>query len=179
MALLAESLVDEWLNRQGFFTVRGIRHGVDEIDLLAVRPNMDSLEAWHIEVQASFRPIGYISSLTENYVPSFAKSKTSAKERPLEVLERCVEAWVNKKYLTDSKLNARNLAWPNLKWRYFLVHGVVKEPRELELIKNQGINLIPLHYVLENLKHSSGKLKGGAGTDLAELIEYYNDYLSK
>ena len=37
MALLAESLVDEWLNRQGFFTIRGIKHGVGEIDLLGVR----------------------------------------------------------------------------------------------------------------------------------------------
>jgi len=37
MALLAESLVDEWLNRQGFFTIRGVKHGVGEIDLLAIR----------------------------------------------------------------------------------------------------------------------------------------------
>jgi len=35
--LLAESLVDEWLNRQGFFTIRGVKHGVGEIDLLAIR----------------------------------------------------------------------------------------------------------------------------------------------
>jgi len=39
MAALAESLVDAWLNRQGFFTVRGLKHGIDEIDLLGVRPN--------------------------------------------------------------------------------------------------------------------------------------------
>jgi len=25
MALLAEELVEEWLNRQGFFTIRGLR----------------------------------------------------------------------------------------------------------------------------------------------------------
>jgi len=39
MAAFAESLVDEWLNRQGFFTVRGLKYGVDEMDLLGVRPN--------------------------------------------------------------------------------------------------------------------------------------------
>ena len=39
MAALAESLVGEWLNRQGFFTVRGLKHGVDEIDLLGIRPS--------------------------------------------------------------------------------------------------------------------------------------------
>ena len=31
MALLAESLVEEWLNRAGYFTIRGLKHGVDEI----------------------------------------------------------------------------------------------------------------------------------------------------
>ena len=36
MALLAESLVEEWLNRKGFFTIRGLKQDVDEIDLLAV-----------------------------------------------------------------------------------------------------------------------------------------------
>jgi hypothetical protein len=34
MALLAESLVEEWLNRSGFFTMRGIKCGVNELDLL-------------------------------------------------------------------------------------------------------------------------------------------------
>jgi hypothetical protein len=66
MGLLAESLVDEWLNRAGFFTVRGIKHGVGEMDLLGVRPRMSSLEAWHVEVQASFRPISYIASLPDD-----------------------------------------------------------------------------------------------------------------
>jgi hypothetical protein len=37
VALLAESLVEEWLNRQNFFTIRGVKHGIDEIDLLAIR----------------------------------------------------------------------------------------------------------------------------------------------
>ena len=41
MALLAEEIVEEWLNRQGYFTIRGIKMVVHEIDLLAVklRPN--------------------------------------------------------------------------------------------------------------------------------------------
>src|SRR5688572_23269530 len=110
MAALAESLVDEWLNRQGFFSVRGIKHGVDEIDLLGVRPNGKGLDAWHVEVQASFRPIGYISPLKDEYVPSFAKSRTSAKARPLDILEPCVAAWVQGKFLTAEKKKARESA---------------------------------------------------------------------
>ena len=177
MAALAESLVDEWLNRQGFFTVRGIKHGVEEIDLLGVRPVEKTLEAWHVEVQASFRPIGYISPLKSEFVPSFAKSKTSAKERPLELLKPCVAAWVQGKFLAPDKKKARESAWPGLNWQYVLVHAVVREPRELQIISEAGITLIALHEVLAQLKHAAGKLKGGAGTDLAEVIEYYNSFV--
>ena len=61
MALLAEEIVQEWLNRLGYFTIRGVRLGVDEIDLLAVRFVEGLPECRHIEVQASMRPISYIS----------------------------------------------------------------------------------------------------------------------
>ena len=50
MALLAEELVKEWLRRQGYFTIRGIRLGIHEIDLLAIKqcPNRTS-EFRHVE----------------------------------------------------------------------------------------------------------------------------------
>jgi hypothetical protein len=178
MAALAESLVDEWLNRQGFFTVRGLKHGVEEIDLLGIRPGKGALEAWHVEVQASFRPIGYISPLLSEFVPSFAKSKTSAKQRTQEILKPCVTEWVNGKFLAEAKVKGRESAWPGLQWHYVFVHAVVREPTELQLIAKEGIQLIALHDVLAKLKHAAGKLKGGAGTDLAEMIEYYNEYVN-
>jgi hypothetical protein len=61
MALLAEILVEEWLNRKGYFTIRGVKHGLGEMDLLAVRPQSDGVVGWHVEVTVSFRPIGYIA----------------------------------------------------------------------------------------------------------------------
>ena len=50
MSLLAESLVEEWLNGAGYFTIRGARFGVSATDLLAVRPGSSGLEARHIDV---------------------------------------------------------------------------------------------------------------------------------
>ncbi|SEQ13882.1 hypothetical protein [Nitrosomonas ureae] len=64
MSLLSESLVEEWLNRAGYFTIRGVRYGVSEIDLLAVRYTAQGIEARHVEVQISTNPISYISPLT-------------------------------------------------------------------------------------------------------------------
>lgn len=174
MALLAESLVDEWLNRKGFFTVRGIKHGVGEIDLLGVRPSQGSLEAWHVEVQASFRPIGYIAPLTKESVAGFARSKTSMKARSSTLLQSSVAAWVEKKFTSKSKVAARELAWPQLKWKYVVVHAVVREPAELEAMEFHGIEIIPLHRVLTELSHDAATgIKGGAGTDLSEVIEYF------
>ena len=65
MSLLAESLVEEWLNRAGYFTIRGARFGVNELDLLAVRPGPSGPEVRHIEVQVSTNPIAYIPPLTD------------------------------------------------------------------------------------------------------------------
>ena len=174
MALLAESLVDEWLNRQGFFTIRGVKHGVGEIDLLGVRPNGVGLEGWHVEVQASFRPIGYISPLAQESLQGFAKSRTSMKHRSRVLLEGAITAWIAKKYTSPSKRAARERAWPGLEWKKVMVHAVVREPIELELIQSHNVELVPLHRVLKELGHSAATgIKGGAGTDLSELIEYF------
>jgi hypothetical protein len=54
MSLLGEEVVEEWLNRNGYFTIRGIKIGVDEIDILAIRPLPGGKhECRHVEVQVS------------------------------------------------------------------------------------------------------------------------------
>ncbi|MDA3927225.1 MAG: hypothetical protein PF904_21340 [Kiritimatiellae bacterium] len=67
MALLAEEVVEEWLNRQGYFTIRGIRLGVHEIDLLAIKPKKNGkYDCRHIEVSVSTNPIAY-NALAAHY----------------------------------------------------------------------------------------------------------------
>jgi hypothetical protein len=177
MALLAESLVDEWLNRAGFFTVRGVKHGVGEIDLLGVRPSSSGLEAWHVEVQASFRPISYIAPLPAESVAGFAKSRTSMKARPQALVEAAAQAWVRKKFTSQAKRSAREAAWPGLKWRFVLVHAAVKWPDEIEAIRRAGIKIVPLHRVLSDLgKAGTSGIRGSAGTDLSEVIVYFYEH---
>ena len=77
MSLLAESLVEEWLNRAGYFTIRGARFGVSATDLLAVRLGSSGLEARHIEVQVRTNAISYILSLTDEQAKRFGKKKTT------------------------------------------------------------------------------------------------------
>jgi hypothetical protein len=148
MSLLAESLVEEWLNRAGYFTVRGARYGVSEIDLLAVRHTATVVEARHIEVQVSTNPIAYISPLNEHQATHLGKSRTSAWARPPEVLQESVASWLEKKFFSPSKRAARDRAWPGLSWSLEFVHGQVKHAAELEVIRSSGIKTISFFAVL-------------------------------
>lgn len=173
MAFLAETLVDEWLNRQGYFTVRGVRDGVSEIDLLGIRHSPNGVEGCHVEVQASFRPVGYISPIAKEDMEGFATSRTSAKARTEAMLQASVAAWVAKKFTSPRKVAAREQAWPGLSWKFLFVHAVVREPLELSLIAGHGITVVPFHTVLHQLKHVSAGHRGAAGTDISEIVEYF------
>lgn len=177
MALLAEQLVDEWLNRRGFFTLRGIKQGVNEIDLLGIRKSGENLEGWHIEVQVSFRPISYIGKLS---APQRTKmgvnAPNSAKKRPHDILSEGIDDFIEKKFYSSKKKEMREKCWRGISWKFKFVHGVVHEKEELKLIGDKGIELIQFSEILKELcAHRSGELFGGAGTDIAEIIRYYSD----
>jgi hypothetical protein len=177
MALLAETLVEEWLNRQGLLTVRGVKEGVDEMDNLAVRAPSDAgekPEAWHVEVQASFRPNNYIAKLTKRLQKELGKGPSAAIKREPEMVAECVTGWIERKYELPKKVRRREYFWPGLTWRRQLVHAVVKNPEELEEFKRQGIELISLQTVLQDLcPPDRPAFTASAGGDLADLIQFY------
>jgi hypothetical protein len=181
MSLLAESLVEEWLNRAGYFTIRGVRYGVHEIDLLAVRRAANGIEARHVEVQISTNPVSYITPLTHQRAKDLGKARSSAWPRPPEILQESVVAWVEKKYFSPDKQRARERAWPELSWSLEFVHGKAKYPAELEAIRAAGINTVPFLAILKSLCHDPAVAhKGGAGSDIADILAYYvkNDEVS-
>lgn len=174
MSLLAESLVEEWLNRAGFFTIRGVKEGVGEIDLLGVRPtDTGTVEAWHVEVQVGFRPFTYMTDLTPRVAKTLSKAAGSTCRRSPDVLEECVSAWVLKKFEDPRKIRRRDRLWPGIEWKRVLVHGVFKFPEELRAIEAKGVTLIPLGVVLKNLCDGKRKSFTAAGGDLAELVAFY------
>jgi hypothetical protein len=179
MALLAEQLVEEWLNRQGYFTMRGIKVGVHEIDLLAIKPTATDLEARHIEVQISFRPISYISTLSTDQQKALGlKSKNSASTRPNNIIEEGVRVWVEKKFTSRRKTEMRDRVIPKANWKFELVHANVKEDQELKFIEAQGVKLIPFKTVIRDLCKPTEGWVGGSGTDIAEIINYYSKLIT-
>ena len=176
MALLAESLVEEWLNRDGFFTIRGVKHGVGEMDLLAVKPTLDgTLIGRHVEVQVSVRPIGFIGKLTKEQIGDSGISSNSAKKRTKKEIKECAVAWVHKKFKDSNKKKVRDSLWPGVIWSFHLVHGVVREELELEIFAKNDVTIHPFHTVLKSLSlRKKGSFSGSAGGDLAEIVGYYD-----
>jgi hypothetical protein len=169
MALLAEELVEEWLNRLGYFTIRGIKIGVHEIDILAVKSSPDGLQCRQVEVQASMRPVSYISRVPAAVQKVTGRSPTSSKARMEDELQQGVAEWIAKKYDHREKVQVRDKLAPGRIWTRELVVHVVKHSRELELMRAAGIVVHELTTVVRELK---GKLllQGAVGAHLSDLV---------
>ena len=170
MALLAEEIVEEWLNRTGHFTIRGVKLGVHEVDLLAVR--FDSklgAVCRHIEVQASMRPISYISRVPK-VEQKAGVAANSAKSRTDDQLLQGIEEWIEKKFHQAKKLALFKSIFPS-KWTSELVLNVVKDDREIELIRAHGVLVHRLPDILDQMNHPSNVIKSAAGTDFIDLMQ--------
>ncbi len=169
MALLAEELVEEWLNRQGYFTIRGTKVGVLEIDLLAIRPTTEGIECRHIEVQASINPVSYITKVPKEVQRQTGRAANSARSRNDNELREGVREWIAKKFDHPKKEKLRGLLAPG-NWSRELVVNVVKHQRELELLAESGITIRYLTEIVNELKNLNHLLNGAAGTHLVDLV---------
>ena len=170
MALLAEDLVEEWLNRKGYFTIRGIKVGVHEIDLLAVRQGNGDVECRHIEVQASMRPISFITRLPKE-AQKTGRAANSQKRSSKELAEGVAE-WVETKFRRPEKMSLMKSLWDG-KWSKELVLGVVKSEEEVKLIEGRGVTVLRLKEIissLANAKKDDFVVESATGGALVDLI---------
>lgn len=169
MALLAEEVVEEWLNRNGYFTIRGIKLGVHEIDLLAMAAHGAAVEARHIEVQASATPVSYLCPLPKEVQKGSGRKPMSMKKRTPAELAQGVAEWVNKKYHQEAKKRLRHALFPG-EWTFELVIHHVKFPEELQLLVDRGIKIHRLDEIAASLSRGRTTIQGAAGSALLELI---------
>jgi hypothetical protein len=163
MALIAEEVVEEWLNRQGFFTIRGVKVGRGEMDLLAIRVRSNrKVECRHVEVQVSVAPIGYIA----------IHQIKSARKRTRAEMKSEARAWVKKKFKDLKKQKVRNELCPTAAdWSFHFVHGNVKEEAELAVINGFNVKLHDVRKILREISEPSDRSYDGAtGKDLVDLV---------
>jgi hypothetical protein len=172
MAILAEQIVEEWITRQGYFTIRRLKIGIEEIDLLAIKYSENGQwDKIHIEVQVSVRPGSYISGLTKERQKEFNISGSgNATKLTDEQLKLTVDDWLYKKYFQDIKKQVRKRLSNSDDWKYLFVHGIVKSEKELEFIKMQNIETKNIKEILNDLQNNNFDFTTGSATDIIELI---------
>jgi len=172
MALLAEEIVEEWLNRNGYFTIRGIKLGVHEIDILAIKLKGLEIEARHIEVQASSNPVSYLCQLSKRLRKETGRSPQSTKPRSIKEIEESIDEWLDRKYHQKRKNELRHSLYPG-NWNYELVIHKVKYDEEIEIIKGKGIKIYYLSDVIKSISKSKNTIiQCAAGSSLLELINF-------
>lgn len=169
MTLLAEEIVEEWLNRNGYFTIRGIKLGVHEIDLLALAVHGSAIEARHIEVQASVNPVSYLCPLPKGTQKETGRKPMSMKPRTAQELADGVQEWVYKKYHHENKVRLRNALFQG-EWKYELVIHHVKISEEIDLIEKHGIKIHRLDDLVKSLSEGKTIIQGASGSDLIDLV---------
>lgn len=169
MSLLAEVVVEEWLNRQGYFTIRGARLGNDEMDVLAIRCLPDGkIERRHIECQVSTTPISYISTLPKAVQKATGRTPNTPKRSEQEIVDG-VKEWVDKKFHKANK-QALLISLGTGNWSQELVIHNVKSQDELELIRRHGIKILKLADIVKELRSAKTLIKSASGADLLELM---------
>jgi hypothetical protein len=164
MAALDEQVVEEWLNRRGFFTIRGLKSGLGEIDLLAVQLRArEPPECWHVEVTISFNPIGYIGG------------GNSAKRRSSLDVEAGVREWVQKKFDDEAVVRRRDSLVSGATWTRVLVHGRVRHLTELPLFERHGVTLIPYREILEELLKDRKSTSSSSASGIADIVRYMRE----
>ncbi|MGO8925792.1 MAG: hypothetical protein ACLQU3_02685 [Limisphaerales bacterium] len=170
MSLLGEEVVEEWLNRDGFFTIRGIKVGNDEIDILAIRPlSSGQHERRHIEVTVSINPISYITKVPAAIGKQTGIGAHNAKKRDVAQLTQGVREWVEAKFNQPHKVELKQRLCPG-DWTRELVVGRVKHEDELDLLRQAGLTVHHLKDILVGMADKCTVVKAAAGTDLCDLM---------
>jgi hypothetical protein len=164
MALIGEEVVEEWLRQQRYFTIRGIRRGNGEIDILAVQLRDGKLpHLRHVEVHAAMDPISHVTPWTDSLRDELKlKGKANARKRTAEQQTACIKAWIANKFENEKKRALRELVCPGGEWEREFVVNKVKWDGELKEIGTY-VKVTRLKDVLADLKSWAENRKKGNG----------------
>ncbi len=153
MAQIDETVVEHWLRRQGYSTVRGLatrakvpnKKGRKELDLLAF--HFGRKELIHAEVQSSPSPMNYLGGLTS--------------------VDESVRKYIREKFDDERVQDIRN-EWCRYqgfevdRLRKIVVYQKLKEKSkheekdQLEALRDEGVEAVSFSKILRSLKSGQG-----------------------
>ena len=160
MSDLIADVVGEWLCLKGYFIIRGLKVGLNEIDVLAIKPRDGRIaEAAHYEISISTTPISYLGA-------------RSAKRQSEAEIRKSVARFVAKKY---TNVNTVKLIERLVGKQYgrFFVTGNRKHEMEIVALKEHEVKVIPVTQVLAELRDLRRRRKARKG-NAPEFLETAN-----
>lgn len=156
---LIEDIIANWFNSKGYFLIRNLKIGVNEVDILAIKlSNRHQIEdSIHIEVQCSTKPIGYIGG------------SKSAKKRTSEDVDNGVTDYINKKF-NNKKIKDVIEQLIGSKYRKIFICGKLKDEDTLKYFIKNGVEVMRVWEILEKIKFKEEKYKTSAGNRYYQLL---------
>ncbi|MBI2049856.1 MAG: hypothetical protein HYT35_00135 [Candidatus Staskawiczbacteria bacterium] len=163
---IIENIVANWFNSKGYFLIKNLKIGVNEIDILAVKLNNDQKvgDAIHIEIQCSSNPIGYIGG------------SSSAKRRNVSEIKLGVASYIDRKFNNKKIRNVIERLIGN-KYRKMFICGKLKYENTIKYFEKDGIEVMRVWQIFKETKTNKGKYKTGEGNRYHQLL-YLNDQKS-
>lgn len=140
----SEQFVASAFQSLGYFVIQGLKVGVREADLLAIRINNGKPEYYHIEIQVSHNPVGVLRA--QSKFGQTAKNPMKA-----------AKDFINKKFLQKDLVKAIEKCLGTRQYKRIFVHGILKETEQLRILKKRGIECIALESLLSEADKSSCK----------------------
>ncbi len=157
---LIADIIGEWLCLKGYFIIKGLKIGLNEIDVLAIKPKDGKIdEAAHYEISISTSPVGYLGA-------------RSAKRQSDEQVRKSVARFIAKKYTNEKTVKLIERLVGKGYTRNF-VTGNRKHEMEIIALEEAGINVISVTKILGEIRDLKEKRKMHKGL-APELLETSN-----
>jgi len=129
----AEEIVAGCYQSLDYFVISGVRIGVKEVDLLAIKLDTRGhvVERLHVEVQVSANPVGVLRTKA-------GLGKTGHNPR------QSAREYVAKKFLDRKVLGRVNKIFSGHPYSKVLIHGRINKPEQLDEMAKMGVKCIPI-----------------------------------
>ena len=162
---IIENIVADCFYSRGYFLIKNLKAGLNEIDILAIKLNNEQKvdDAVHIEVHCSSKPIGYIGG------------SSSAKKRSASKIESGVEDYIDKKFNNEKVKNViKKLIGNKYKYKKMFICGKLKEEDTTKYFDKNGIEVMRVWQIFKEIKANEGEFRTGEGNRYHQLL-YLND----
>ncbi len=139
-----EQFVASAFQSLGYFVIQGLKVGVREADLLAIKIVNSKFKYYHIEVQISRNPVGVLRAQSR-----FGKTSNN----PM----KAAEEYIDKKFFQKDVVKTIKNCFGTSKYERIFIHGLLREPEQLKVFNDRDIKCLDFKSLAQEANKSSHK----------------------